>query len=290
MKVLMQISKISLLDPSYPKYLRHIESPPKDLYVRGIIPTEPMIAVIGTRRPSQYGRDVTYRLAADLARAGLVVVSGLAYGLDAVAHRAALDVGGKTVAVLANGLDTVYPLPHGALAAEIIDNGGAVVSEQIEGTPPLPQHFVARNRIVSGLCRAVLVTEATAKSGTLITATFASNQNRLVMAIPGNITSERAAGPNNLIKSGALAVTDVVDVLTALDFDSGAVAATPVRAASASEAKILDLLSRGINATQELIAQSGYSASEFANIVSLMEITGKLTNLGAGHWGVRGRT
>ena len=286
----MQISKISLLDTKYPEYLGQIDSPPKDLYVRGVLPTEPMIAVIGTRRPSQYGRDVTYRLAADLARAGFVIVSGLAYGLDAVAHRAALDVGGKTVAVLANGLDTVYPVSHAALATEIIASGGAIVSEQIEGTPPLKHHFVARNRIVSGLCLAVLVTEATTKSGTLITATFANNQNRLVMAIPGNITSERAAGPNNLIKSGALAVTDVIDVLNALNFESGAVAATPVRAASASEAKILDLLSQGINATQDLIAQSGYSASEFANIISLMEITGKLTNLGAGHWSIRGRT
>jgi len=171
----MQVSKISHLSSRYPALLQEIKPLPKDLYVLGDLPSEPTLAIVGTRRPSQYGRDITYRLASELAEAGLVIVSGLAYGLDAVAHRAALDVGGKTIAVLANGLDQVYPTAHRELAAEILASGGALISEQPIGTPPFKQHFAARNRIISGLSLGVLVTEAAAKSGTLITAEFAAN-------------------------------------------------------------------------------------------------------------------
>jgi DNA processing protein len=284
----MQVSEYAQSSPKYPASLREINSPPKLLYVLGDLPTEPAVAIVGTRRPTQYGRDVTYRLAADLAGAGLVIVSGLAYGLDAVAHRAALDAGGKTVAVLAHGLDEVYPAVHHGLAEEILANGGSLVSEHPAQTPALPAYFAARNRIISGLSLGVLVTEAAMESGTLITAEFASDQNRLVMGVPGSINSERSAGPNNLIKKGAVPITDVVDVLAALNFETGLVAATPVRAASASEAKLLGLMAEGTTNSQALIEASGYSAAEFANLISLMEITGKVANLGGGHWGVRG--
>jgi DNA processing protein len=286
----MQVSKVSHLSHNYPQALGEITPKPKDLYLLGDLPKEPALAIVGTRRPSQYGRDITYRLASELAAAGLVIVSGLAYGLDAVAHRAALDAGGKTIAVLANGLDQVYPSAHQALADEILANGGALVSEQPLGMPPLKQHFAARNRIISGLSLGVLVTEAATKSGTLITAEFAAEQNRLVMAVPGNVYSERSAGPDNLLRQGAIVVTDVVDVLAALNFDTGIVASTPVRAANASEAKLLKLMAAGTTNSQALIEASGYTPAEFANIMSLMEITGKVTSSGAGHWAVRGKT
>ena len=285
----MQVSKISHLSLNYPEALREIEPAPKDLYVLGELPSAPALAIVGTRRPSQYGRDITYRLASELATAGMVIVSGLAYGLDAVAHRAALDVGGKTVAVLANGLDSIYPRAHRELANEILTKGGAIVSEQPEGTPPLKQHFAARNRIISGLSLGVLVTEAATESGTLITAKFAAEQNRLVMAVPGNVYSERSAGPNNLLRNGAIVVTDVVDILSALNFETGVVASTPVRAANTSEATLLKLIAGGVSSSQALIEQSGYNAAEFANIVSLMEITGKIVSSGAGHWVIRGK-
>jgi DNA processing protein len=285
----MQVAKLSHLSHSYPELLREIVNKPKELYMLGDLPMQPAVAIVGTRRPTQYGRDVTYRLARELAGAGIVIVSGLAYGLDAVAHRAALDAGGKTIAVLANGLDQVYPVAHRELAAEILTKGGAIVSERPEGTPPLPPYFAARNRIISGLSLGVLVTEATAESGTLITARFANEQNRLVMATPGSINAERSAGPNNLIKDGAIVITNVVDVLSALNFDTGIVAATPVRASNSSEAKLLELIQNGVTGSQALIDKSGYSAPEFANIISLMEITGKIVSIGAGHWGIHGR-
>jgi DNA processing protein len=284
----MQVSEIGHLSPDYPALLREITSPPKVLYALGDLPREPTVAVVGTRRPTSYGRDVTYRLAADLARAGVVIVSGLAYGLDAVAHRAALDAGGKTIAVLAHGLDQVYPSAHKELAQEILDKGGVLVSEHPAGTPALRPYFAARNRIISGLSLGVLVTEATTESGTLITSDFAIDQDRMVMGVPGSIHSERSAGPNNLLKKGGIVVTDFVDVLKALNFETGVVANTPVRAASSSEAKILELMANGVTNSQALIEESGYSAAEFANIISLMEITGKIASLGAGHWGVRG--
>jgi DNA processing protein len=209
----------------------------------------------------------------------------LALGIDAVAHRAALDAGGKTVAVLANGLNQIYPKSHRGLAIEILKRGGAIVSEQPDDMPPLKQHFVARNRIISGLCKAVIITEAGTDSGALHTANFATEQGRTVMVVPGNVTSTTSVGCNRLLRTGAVAVTDTVDVLQELDIN--AASATPVKAQSKEEQTILDLLAAGKNTSQELIEQSQLSAGQFANIISLMEITGKVRSLGAGQWMVR---
>jgi DNA processing protein len=283
--IIMQISTISLQSANYPKLLREIHNPPQPLYVQGELPAGPCVAVVGSRRISDYGKRVTYQLAYQLAQAGLVIVSGLALGADGVAHRAALDAGGQTIAVLGSGIDRLLPSSNRSLAEAIIKSGNAVISEYEPGTPPSKGSYPARNRIIAGLSLAVIVTEAAAHSGSLITANFALEQNRLVMAVPGNITSLLSAGPNNLIKSGALPVTDSTDVLAALDL--AAVSHTPVKAASREEAKILELLAQGISATDELIAASGLTASEFANVISLMEISGKVRNLGAGSWVAR---
>ena len=280
----MQINQIFSQDPQYPQQLLEIPSPPKSLYVLGELPTAPMVAIVGTRKPSEYGQKVTYQLAYELAAAGMVIVSGLAAGLDAVAHRAALDAGGLTIAVQACGLDQIYPASNRQLAIDILDKGGAIISEYEAKTVPFRGNFPARNRIVSGLSIGTIVTEATADSGTLITANFATAQNRVVMAVPGNITSPRAAGPNNLLRTGGVVVTGASDVLAALNFETGAVADIPVLAKSPQEAKILALMREGVSSSQDLIEASGYPANEFANIISLMEITGKVRNLGAGVW------
>ena len=280
----MQVSKYSTANPNFPKSLLEISPRPKAVYVLGNLPTAPMVAIVGTRKPTDYGRQVTHQLATELARAGVVVVSGLALGIDAIAQRAVVEAGGQTVAVLGHGLHQIYPAAHRGLAKQILTSGGALVSEYPEGTQPAKFNFPARNRIISGLSLAVIITEADASSGSLITANFALQQGKTVMAVPGNITSPRSAGPNNLLKAGAMPVTSAVDVLTALDFESRALSKPNASAQSPQEAKVLELLGQGVTNNQGLIDATGLSAQEFAHVITLMEITGKVRNLGAGVW------
>ncbi len=244
-----------------------------------------MVAIVGSRRPTAYGEKVTYQIASELARAGAVIVSGLAIGVDSIAHRAALDAGGKTVAVLAHGLDRIYPTQHRGLAKEILATGGALVSEYDLGVPSLPHQFVERNRIIAALSAATIVTEAAGKSGALITANHAALLGHTVMAVPGNITSKYSAGPNNLLRTGAIPVTSTADVIVALGFHARE--AVPVSAQSPDEALIVRLLGEGASTSEELIERSQLGAAQFANIISLMEITGKVRNLGAGNWVIR---
>jgi DNA processing protein len=239
---------------------------------------------VGTRKLTDYGKQVTYQLAYELAKAGVVVVSGLALGIDAVAHHAALEAGGKTVAVLAHGLDTIQPGTNRSLGLRVEQNG-ALVSEYEVGTPIYKTNFVERNRIVVGLSQGVIVTESPASGGSMITASMALNENRQVFAVPGNITNPASAGPNNLIKTGATPVTSASDVLAMLNLSQ--ISHKPVKAQSKEEQLIVDLLSQGLNASEDLIRESSLSAVEFANIITLMEITGKVRNLGAGQWAVR---
>jgi DNA processing protein len=283
----MNIQHIKFKSKQYPQLLRDISAPPKELYCLGTIPDLPMVAIVGSRRPTDYGRKVTYRIAADLARAGICLVSGLAYGIDAIAHQAALEAGGKVVAVLGTPLDTIYPASNRNLAKEILKTGGAIISEYAVGTNTQRFNFPTRNRIIAGLSLAVLVTEADASSGSLITANFAITNNRLVMAVPGSVDSPRSAGPNNLLKTGAKPVTDAVDVLAELELVSPRLAPKTVRADSKEEAQIIELLNEGVNTTHDLIEQTEIGASQIASILSLMEITGKIRNMGAGQWIVR---
>ncbi len=268
----------------FPLLLRDIAAPPKELYCMGQIPDLPMVAIVGSRALTDYGRYITYRLAYDLAKAGMCIVSGMALGVDAVAHQAALEAGGATLAVLASGLDNPSPRSNYGLFERIIDSGGAVISEYPAGTTPFKQYFPARNRIIAGLSLATIITEANAKSGSLITANFALQANRLVMAVPGNVTSPRSAGPNNLLKLGAKAVTDAVDVLAELGLVSEALAPKRVKADSAEEARIVELIAAGHHTTDALITKSDIDPSQIATILSLMEITGKVRNIGAGQW------
>ena len=199
--------EIILLDDGiYPSLLREIYDPPIVLYVKGAWSDcldRPCIGVVGSRRCSTYGQNAAIMLARDLAQHGITVVSGFARGIDAAAHRGALEAGGRTVAVLGTGIDEVYPRDHKKLAAEILDRGGALISQFPLGTPPVSENFPYRNRIISGLSLGVVVVEAAENSGSLITARLAMEQNREVFAVPGNITSRNSFGTNYLIKGAS---------------------------------------------------------------------------------------
>ncbi len=200
--------------PDYPPPLRQIPDPPLVLYVRGDVHalSQHALAIVGTRRPTAYGSQVAHKLARDLAERQLVIVSGLARGVDSCAHRGALEGKGKTVAVQGRGMDAIYPSENRKLAEKIVENG-AVISEFPIGTGPTPENFPIRNRIISGLALGVVVVEAAEYSGSLITARLALEQNREVFAVPGNITTAQSFGPNHLIKQGAKLVDQWVDVI-----------------------------------------------------------------------------
>lgn len=210
-------SVLCLSDPRYPALLKEIADPPPVLYVWGVSPwnDSPSLAVVGSRRATPYGAEVCERLAAELAVRGLTIVSGLARGIDGIAHRAALDAGGKTVAVLGSGLDVIYPREHRRLAERIVKSA-AVISEFPLTSPPLPGHFPRRNRIISGLCWGTVVIEAAERSGSLITARTAADQNREVFAVPGPIGSPTSGGVHRLIQDGAKLVTETEDVIDEL--------------------------------------------------------------------------
>jgi DNA processing protein len=209
-------ARIRRREPGFPPLLGAIHDPPPQLYLRGggdaALLAAPAVAVVGARSCSSYGRSVTRSLARDLAAAGLVVVSGMARGIDGEAHRGALEAGGPTVAVLGCGIDRDYPAAHAELARRIGERG-LVVSEYEPGVEPAPWRFPARNRIIAGLCRATLVVEARERSGALITADFALEEGRDVLAVPGEITSGLSVGTNALLKLGATPVTAASDVL-----------------------------------------------------------------------------
>jgi len=215
-----KIDLITIQDKNYPKLLKEIYSPPALLYVKGTLKLEDKFAlgIVGTRKLSAYGRQITPLITADLAQSGLTIVSGLAKGIDTLAHQAALQAKGRTIAVLGSGINkaNIYPFVNQQLAEEISQNG-AVISEFSIDTEPLPQHFPQRNRIISGLSLGTLVIEAPEKSGALITAKDALEQNRSVFAIPGPIYSPNSLGPNNLIKMGAKLVSQANDILQELN-------------------------------------------------------------------------
>jgi DNA processing protein len=239
---------ILLLDDGvYPSLLREIYDPPIVLYVKGEWSDcldRPCIGVVGSRRCSTYGQNAAIMLARDLAQRGVTVVSGFARGIDAAAHRGALEAGGRTVAILGTGIDEVYPREHKKLAAEILDHGGALVSQFPLGTPPVSENFPYRNRIISGLSLGVVVVEAAENSGSLITARLAMEQNREVFAVPGNITSRNSFGTNYLIKgAGAKLVQQWQDIAAELPQQIAATLLPPSIGERKKEASMSDRLS-----------------------------------------------
>lgn len=211
----LQVRLLSFWDPDYPELLRQIHDPPALLYLRGQLPQQDCFAIVGSRRATSAGLQLTRELAAELAAHDICIVSGLARGVDSAAHRGALDAQGATIAVLGCGIDRIYPPENGRLFEAILQQN-AIVSEYPPGTPPLAGHFPGRNRIVSGLSRGVLIVEASEKSGSLITGDFALEQGRDLFAIPGAVHTPNSQGTNRLLKEGAQLVTEAGDILQAL--------------------------------------------------------------------------
>lgn len=275
-------SLLTLGDVEYPSLLREIFDPPCALYCAGRtdVLERPAVALVGSRRPTPYGRYMAERLARDLAGRGIVMVSGLAVGIDAAGHQGALD-GGRTVAVMGSGLDIPYPKANRRLFDRIAAEG-AVISEFPLGTDPLAANFPRRNRIISGLSRALIVVEAAEKSGSLISAGFALEQGREVMAVPGNVTSEVSRGTNGLIKAGAKLVENWKDVAEELPspFREALLAQEPGETAplpllSEAEAAVWGLLSPDVPAhVDELMERTEFSISELLTILLELEIKG----------------
>lgn len=285
----MKINKLLTGQANFPNNLRNISSCPKVLFFTGdISPLSSMfiVSIVGSRAVTPYGKQVTQRLAHDLASRGVAIVSGLALGVDAIAHQSALEAGGYTAAVLPSSIKEPYPATNRQLARRILEQGGALISEYDGPMESFKSNFIARNRLVSGLANVLLVTEASDKSGTLHTVNFALEQGRTVMAVPGNINSPNSTGTNNLIKAGAIPVTDVSDVLTALSMDT-APQQLEILAANPEEETILALLKNGISDGSQLLAQSKLASQLFNQTLTMLEITGKIRPLGAGHWGLK---
>lgn len=283
------IDLMTIEDKNYPKLLKEIYNPPALLYLRGKFePSDEFsLGVVGTRKPSSYGQQVTPLIATDLAKAGLTIVSGLAKGIDTLAHQAALQSGGRTIAVLGSGLDqkSIYPSSNRYLA-EKISQKGAVVSEFPLGASAQPQHFPQRNRIISGLSLAVLVIEAPEKSGALITAREALEQNRDVFAIPGPIFAQNSFGANNLIKMGAKLVTEANDILQELNLTllTDAQKNRKILPDNQEEALILEQLSHEPLHIDKIIIQTKLPAALVNSTLTMMEMKGKVRNLGGNNY------
>lgn len=281
-----QISILTFKDPNYPKLLLEIPKFPPLLYYRGAMPEpeELCVAVVGTRKISNYGRAIIPQLLSPLVQTGITIVSGMAFGVDSASHQIALDAQKRTIAVLGGGLDdqSLYPKHHQLLAQTILDNGGALLSEYPIGTPNFKSNFIARNRVISGLCVATVIIECDLQSGSLITAKHALEQNRQVYAVPGPIYSPASQGPNNLLKMGAKPFTSAEDLLEDLNLKQlpQQAAAQELFGDSPQENILLKFLNCEPISVNELIKQSGLSAGEATSALTFLEMKGKIRNLG----------
>ncbi|MBN2149340.1 MAG: DNA-processing protein DprA [Anaerolineales bacterium] len=282
----LQAQGISILtweDDAYPRHLKEVDQPPPVLYLRGALLPEDewAVAIVGTRRVTPYGRQVTEEIAATLARSGVTVVSGLARGVDAISHQAALNAGGRTIAVLGSGVDHIYPPENRRLAEQIITRG-ALLSDYAPGTPPDGPNFPPRNRIISGLSLAVVVVEAGQTSGALITASFAADQGRDVFAVPGNINATQSQGTNRLIRDGAHPLLSPQDVLEVLNLTM----VTEQRAARVAlpsdpvEAQLFQALDRQPKHVDEIRALTGMPIEKVTATLALMELKGLARQVG----------
>lgn len=287
----MNIKKLTLRSSGYPEKLRHIHRPPKTLYHAGAplnkLLERPAVAIVGTRKISPYGRQVTMEFARELAEQGLTIISGLALGLDAQAHRTALEYGGRCIAVLPCPLQKIVPATNWRLAHQILDNGGALITEYPEGEWPKPQYFIARNRLVSGLAKVVLIPEAGGKSGALYTANFAVDQGHDVLVVPGDIYAPGSEGVHNLVKQGQAGVaTSPKDVLTALGLRYHSTELKAIKGHDAHEQVLLDLMLAGTTEGHILLEKSRLDVSLFNQTLTMLEIRGLVRPLGANHWAI----
>lgn len=281
-------------DPTYPKLLQEIPDAPETLYTRGSFNWKnpaPFIAIVGSRKHSSYGVQVAEQLAGDLTRAGIIVISGMAFGIDSIAHRGALEAGGETLAVLGSGIDdsSITPVSHFQLAQTIMQHG-SLVSEYPPGTLPTQGSFPMRDRIIAGLCLGTIVIEAPETSGSLITARCALDYNREVFAVPGSIFSPYSIGPNNLIKRGAKTVTGVADILEELRQENLLPDNQETRpsqnlsALSPEEQTLWSLLSHEPLHIDKIIKHSALGAATVSSLLALLEIKGLAKNVGGMHY------
>ncbi len=277
------VSVLTWDEEAYPRGLKEVDQPPPVLYVRGELRPEDewAVAVVGTRRITAYGRQVAEEIAGVLARNGVTVVSGLARGIDTVAHQAALNAGGRTLAVLGCGVDRIYPPENRRLAERIISNG-ALISDYPMGTPPEGQNFPPRNRIISGLSLAVVIVEAGLTSGALITASFAADQGREVFAVPGNIRAAQSKGTNRLIQEGAHPLLDPQEVLEALNLTMVAEhrSARLVLPADPVEAQLFQVLNQEPMHIDEIRARTDMPIEKVSATLALMELKGMVRQVG----------
>lgn len=282
----------SFWDPGYPQILRQIPDPPVLLYGCGSLPEGPALAIVGTRHPTDFGKVFTEQLAEEMAVAGVVVVSGLARGIDAAAHRGTLNGGGRTLAVLGCGIDRIYPTENRRLYHQIIEQG-ALLSEYPPGTEPLPGHFPGRNRIISGLSKATLVIEASRDSGSLITAEFALEQGREVIAVPGGVDHQTSYGPNLLIKQGAHPITEAQEILEILGIGKNhnkppEIARPTLFQLPEPAGSVLNKLDLTPRHCDELAGESGLTPMELSAILLQLELQDYAEKLPGGRY-IRGR-
>ncbi|MDF2654301.1 MAG: dprA [Bacillota bacterium] len=278
-----KIKKVKLGEKDYPELLNYIANPPAILYYQGDITlaSDPLIAVVGARKASPYGKWAAYHLSEKLSEYGVGVVSGMAYGVDSYAHKGAVDNNGRTVAVLGCGVDICYPASNRALKEEILKTG-LILSEYEPGIPPLPFRFPMRNRIISGLCIGTVIVEAGLNSGSLITADCAAEQGRNIYAVPGNINNVSSFGANKLIKDGAVPLIVFDDIIDELGIDRSGQKRNQKIELGEDERKIYDYIRKnGEVTTDDVCRNTGRQPSQVNSIVTILEMKGLLqTSLG----------
>lgn len=286
-----KVSFVTLVEKEYPELLQQIERPPFIVYIRGQywfnnFQNEHTIAVVGSRKVTSYGKEVTESITSQLVGSGFIIVSGLALGVDAIAHKTAIENSGKTIAVLGCGVDCCYPRENQNLYNEIIEKGGAIISEFPLAQQPNVGTFPSRNRIVSGLSLGVVVTEGAEDSGSLITADYAFKQQRKVFAVPGPITSGLSKGPLQLIQKGAKMITSGKDVLQELAINSKqlTVQKEAIKGDTAQEQMILDLLMNESLSFDDIVRRSKLNSPEVGTLLSLMEIKGYIRSSNEGNY------
>ncbi len=282
----MKINAVRPQDNIFTNQLASIAKVPNTLYYCGELPSTPVksVAIVGSRKPTPYGKSVTEKIVHTLAEHNVTIISGLALGIDSIAHRAALKFNTPTIAVMARGLNGIYPASHFSLSREIVKAGGALISTYPADMPAQPYHFLERNRIISGLSSIVIVTEAAVKSGTLNTASHALEQGKDVFAVPGNITSPMSAGCNRLIRQGAQPLIDTSDILSALGIKSQKTTPQiPVRK-NKTEQLIINAILAGAKDTNQIINATNISPSSIFVTLSTLEIAGIIESSPDGVW------
>jgi DNA processing protein len=284
----MTIIKLTLEDKLYPDRLRQLSSPPESINISGNgleeILRKPTLGVVGSRKATSYGKNITETLVESVVDKNVVIVSGLALGIDSISHKAALDKAGQTIAVLPGGIKQIYPATHRSLARNITKRNGLLISEYDNDFRPRRESFIQRNRIIAALSDALLITEAAEKSGTMHTANFALELGKPVLAVPGNINSPMSMGTNNLIKSGAFLVTDEQDVYSALGIKEDKLRQEIFLGDTDEETMIIKLLRSGISSGEEIHIKSQLSIEMFQQVLTMLEIKGIVKPLGNNHW------